>query len=526
MPRSSAICWLSRLARERAGLGALALSGRPRACEAAQARDDRRRPAPRRQRPGRAGPRRAHAAAHPRRPWRRAKADVVAPRAWPSSSRPPRGCGLGGRAPSHSCRGDSPSRRGARGATPRDARSGRAPATGRMHAPRSADSRTRSHSPNPRAPGFSRIAFDTPTRPRSCASAARRRRVTDSAGRPSRQAAASASSATFVECSRSHGDLRPVSAAIAVNAASTRSPSIQSSGNGSASSACSQIRVSSSPASVPKLRRASLASRGSYAAPVRCSTTDRASLGPDAVRKKETSLATCRRRIDNGISSPRAFGNPRPSQRAKTYSSAPSMPGRGRATPRTAARPHTSPRTNHEPVGRRWRSRPPGSPDAPRAVCPPRRTRVEPKHLRRIRRVDEEEGSAVRDVVAVELCSFVPVGGTARGVKQRDVVRVGELFADAPASSPRRTARPAVRSACSSGWPVPRSVASDSALTTSAHGLPLARRRHCCNRYAVVRRHPVTLLCARFRSNLQVSVAWRQSCLEAQKAGRGGGNAR
>ena len=34
------------------------------------------------------------------------------------------------------------------------------------------------------------------------------------------------------------------------------------------------------------------------------------------------SLATCRRRIGNGIASPRASGNPRPSQRAKTYSSA------------------------------------------------------------------------------------------------------------------------------------------------------------------------------------------------------------
>ena len=39
-----------------------------------------------------------------------------------------------------------------------------------------------------------------------------------------RQAAASASSATPVECSRSHGDLRPVSAAIARERASTRSP--------------------------------------------------------------------------------------------------------------------------------------------------------------------------------------------------------------------------------------------------------------------------------------------------------------
>ncbi len=63
-----------------------------------------------------------------------------------------------------------------------------------------------------------------------------------------RQAAASASSATPVECSRSHGDLRPVSAAMAMKAASTRSPAIQIFGNGSLSSACSHIRASSSSA--------------------------------------------------------------------------------------------------------------------------------------------------------------------------------------------------------------------------------------------------------------------------------------
>ena len=160
-------------------------------------------------------------------------------------------------------------------------------------------------------------------RPTSCASAARRTRVTDAAGSPMRQAAASASSATPVECSRSHGDLSPVSAAMAMKAASTRSPAIRTCGNGSLSSACSHIRASSSSArSSVKLRTASPASRGSYAAPVRRSTTARASSGPAAERKSEMSLATCRRRIGKGIASPRASGNPRPSQRAKTYSSA------------------------------------------------------------------------------------------------------------------------------------------------------------------------------------------------------------
>ncbi len=40
------------------------------------------------------------------------------------------------------------------------------------------------------------------------------------------------------------------------------------------------------------------------------------------------SLATCRRRIGNGIASPATSGNPLPSQRAKTYSSASWMSAR------------------------------------------------------------------------------------------------------------------------------------------------------------------------------------------------------
>jgi DNA-binding NarL/FixJ family response regulator len=88
--------------------------------------------------------------------------------------------------------------------------------------------------------------------------------------RAMRQAAASASSATPVECSRSHGDLRPAIAAIAANAASILSPAIHCSGVGSLSSACAHIRVSSSSARrSSKFRVVSSASRGSYAAPVR-----------------------------------------------------------------------------------------------------------------------------------------------------------------------------------------------------------------------------------------------------------------
>ena len=83
-----------------------------------------------------------------------------------------------------------------------------------------------------------------------------------------RQAAASASSATPVECSRSHGDLSPVIAANGGEPASIRSPAIHLSGDGSLSIACSHIRVSSSSARMSsKLRVASSASLGSYAAP-------------------------------------------------------------------------------------------------------------------------------------------------------------------------------------------------------------------------------------------------------------------
>ena len=70
------------------------------------------------------------------------------------------------------------------------------------------------------------------------------------------------------------------------------------------------------------MRVASSASRGSYAAPERRSITARASSGPAAVRKSEMSRATWSRRIGSGIASPRMSGKPRPSQRAKTYSSA------------------------------------------------------------------------------------------------------------------------------------------------------------------------------------------------------------
>jgi hypothetical protein len=95
-----------------------------------------------------------------------------------------------------------------------------------------------------------------------------------------------------------------------------------------------------------KFRAASSASRGSYAAPARRSTTARASSAPAADRKTEKSLATCRRRIGNGIASPATSGKPFPSQRAKTCSSAnwmlvarPSHPAKRCATSHIIANP-------------------------------------------------------------------------------------------------------------------------------------------------------------------------------------------
>ena len=59
-------------------------------------------------------------------------------------------------------------------------------------------------------------------------------------------------------------------AAMAANAASSRSPATHTSGAGSLSSACSQIRASSNSAKISgKFRTASSASAGSYAAPER-----------------------------------------------------------------------------------------------------------------------------------------------------------------------------------------------------------------------------------------------------------------
>ena len=57
---------------------------------------------------------------------------------------------------------------------------------------------------------------------------------------------------------------------------------------------------------------------------------------------------------------------------------------------------------------------------------------VEREHLRRVGRVDQEERRPVLDVVPEQLRRFVPVRRAARGVEERDVVRVRELLLRCP----------------------------------------------------------------------------------------------
>ena len=180
------------------------------------------------------------------------------------------------------------------------------------------------------------------------------------------------------------------------------------------------------------------------------------------------SRATCKRRIGKGIASPRASGNPSVSSARRRTQALPGCSGRGRATPRTAARPRTSSQT-HRGLGAGVGDRvvDERGADLRGAACSDV-SPVERQHLRRVGRVDEVERGSVRDVVAVEQRRLVPVRRAPGSVEESDVVRVGKLPCRSSASSPRRTASTAVRSACSRGCPVPRSVASDKAPTTSA----------------------------------------------------------
>ena len=141
------------------------------------------------------------------------------------------------------------------------------------------------------------------------------------------------------------------------------------------------------------------------------------------------SLATCRSRIGNGIASPRMSGNPRPSQRANTYSSA-AWTSRAELEPACEPLRHLAHRRERlagprAGVGDRVLDQ--RGADL-RRRGPPRCGPVERQHLRGVGRVDEEERGSVRDVVVVHLRCLVPVRRAPGGVEERDVVGVRELL--------------------------------------------------------------------------------------------------
>ena len=72
-------------------------------------------------------------------------------------------------------------------------------------------------------------------------------------------------------------------------------------------------------------------------------------------------------------------------------------------------------------------------------------------------------------VAADELGEFVGISGAPEKPKQRNVVDVREIVGTERRRSPSASAIRQVRSACSSGWPMPRSVASDNAARDSAN---------------------------------------------------------
>ena len=141
------------------------------------------------------------------------------------------------------------------------------------------------------------------------------------------------------------------------------------------------------------------------------------------------SLATCRRRIGNGISSPRTSGKPRPSQRANTNSSAAwtSEPSSSQPANRCATSHIVANASRALGPALAIASSTSGLADL-RGPADADVRAVEREHLRGVGRVDQEERGSVRDVVVEHLHRLVPVRGAAGGVQQRDVVGVRKLL--------------------------------------------------------------------------------------------------
>ena len=93
---------------------------------------------------------------------------------------------------------------------------------------------------------------------------------------------------------------------------------------------------------------------------------------------------------------------------------------------------------------------------------------VEREDLRRLGRVDEEERGSVLDVLAEQLRSLVPVRRAPGRVEERDVVRVGELLRRCSGELAEAHGEYGGAQRVLEWLTVPRSVASESAPTTSA----------------------------------------------------------
>ena len=246
-----------------------------------------------------------------------------------------------------------------------------------------------------------------------------------------RHAAASASSATAVECSRNHGDLRSVNAAIAAKAVSTRSPAIQICGDGSIASACSHIRVSSSSARIVGEAARGEIGQSRLVCPARPLLDHRAGgLRSSGGQKTEMSRATCTSRIGKGIASPPAT--------TREVQAVPAL--------KDVFECRLGARTESEPSGESLRHL------AVHGQCLAGRRQAvgdglldhDGTELRRaaesdvrpeerddllgIARVDERERGPRHDVVPVDLRGLVSVRRATRGVQERDVVRIDELL--------------------------------------------------------------------------------------------------
>ena len=116
---------------------------------------------------------------------RRARRGTAAARASPGRRRPRRGCAPGARSRRPTARAGSPEPSSRSRCCTAIAPSGASAADWcSMRSVRYGCMRTRSHSPAPSGPRLSQIAFDTPSRPKSCTSPARRSVRTSPSGEP------------------------------------------------------------------------------------------------------------------------------------------------------------------------------------------------------------------------------------------------------------------------------------------------------------------------------------------------------